>query len=616
MLRKLYRKKPFVYKIICFLLSKFIGIVYIINILFLIGLLVFLCTFALNTSLHTYYYFIIAILILALIVTLFKVIFLKSKKPKGLYLDDKKFQRIWDVVDDLTSDFKGVDIDEVIISDKCKVEIITNYSFGIWGFKKNFMIIGLPILLGFNEKELKKIIALTICRNSKKHKRYNKSIMKTYSKLDILFNEEKRLVKGNLAFNIFTGLILKKYYLFYKEAVAMSLSNIFINSDKMFLKRYSEEELAKIILKKYVHKYLIEKVFVKNASRAYDIYLPPPENIFTLMNKYLNEAIATKDIKRALKEFKNYDERDILYKGTPSYRVKRIKYNVENFKYEFGDNSARILGKDFEKTLNKFNLRWHKNSKLIWESTLRKRVEEVKEYNSLFEKFSSYVLKENEFERYISLREKFAGISTAIVEGKKLCMAYPKNGEIRYIVGKLLLKGNNIQGIDYIKDGVELNPFIAIEGYKKIIAYCIRKGENKLTIKYKKEYKVIKADYKLALKERIKPQLKRANYEKIDVNDEKAIHIKNILKSKNHIKNAYISKVKVKKFKSVPHYILWVDYKVNFFTLEYKLDKRDKNIKKDISSKNLTVIHLNGDNFYMKVPIRKIKKQRILLKAK
>lgn len=616
MLRKLYRKKPLVYKVICFFLSKIINIVYTANILIVTGLVGSLCIFALNSNLYTSYYFIIAIVILFLLFSLSKLIFLKSKNPKGLYLKEDRFEKLWEVVDELTKEFKGVDIEDIIITNKCNVEIITKYSFGIWGARKNILMIGLPVMLGFNEKELMKIIALTICRNSKKHKRYYKSILRSYSKLDILFNKEKKLIKTNFAFNIFTGFILKKYYLYYKDAVAMSIADIFIASDKMFLKMYDEEDLAKIILKKYVHKYLIEKVFVKDINRAYDTYLPPPKNIFNLMNKYLNENVSTRDIKRALKEFDNYDEKDILHKGTPPYRVKRIKYNIDEFQYEFGDNSARFLGKDFEKVLTKFSFKWYKDNKSIWELEMKKKVEEIKIYNKLFEEFSNYTLKESDFERYLLFREKYSGIGTAIVEGKKLCIAYPKNGDIRFLLGKLLLKGNNIQGIDYIKSGVALNPFITIEGYREIISYCIRKGENKLASQYKKEYKKIKGDYKLAIKERRKPKLKKANYEKIDSNDEKAVHIKGILKNKDYIKSAYISKVRVKKFRNVPHYILWLDYKTNFFTLEYKLFKKDQKIEKDISTKNVTVVHLNGDNFYMKLPIKKIKKQKILSKAK
>lgn len=613
MLRKLYLKKPLIYRTICLFLSKIISLIYFSSIIIVGSILFLVLRYALREVLSPKMYFSFIVLILMLVIFLGKILFLKKKRIKGLFLEEKKYKKLDEMVKELTKKFKGTSIDEIVICESYKVQIVTQYSFGLWGVRSSSLVIGLPILIGFSEKELEKMISLTICRHSRKHKRYHKKITRTYFKLDNIFGDGKDLIKTNRIFNLVLLRLLKRFYNFYREAIAMEFSNILIESDKMFLNKYTKTELANILLKRYVHKYLVKNIFMKEVNRAMDMNALPPKNYFTVMNEYLNNDVAPKDIRNALKDFKNYDTQDILYKGTYLYRVRRLKYNSEDFQYEFGESSAKLFGKNYKKILKKFDEIWYKKNSAIWEKTIKLRMKEVREYENLLEKFSIYAIREFEFERFIELREKYAGISTAIVEGKKLCIAYPKSEEIRYIVGKLLLKGNNHQGISYIKAAIDINPFIALSGYSCVISYCIRKGDYKTANFYKKEYKAFKADYKTALKERKKPRLKSRYYDKLDIDIENAVHIKEILKEKDYIKTAYISKIKVKKFKNIPHYILWLEYKSNFFTMEYVLSEEDKRLEKALSMKNITIVHLNGDNFYMKYPLKKIEKQKIII---
>lgn len=567
--------------------------------------------FTVHKDSSTFSYIVFSLFSLLVFIIMLKLIFQKSIKIKGLYIDRESYKKLCDMVYALVEEFKGIKIDKVVLIDKCKVDIITQYKFGLWGRKSVTLVIGLPIILGFSEKEVEMIIAFAICRNSKILKRKDRRIRKKYLKIDALFNEEKNLIITNKTFEFFMKPLLKTFYKYYKNATFIFIRESIINCDRIFLNKYTEDNMSNIILKKYVHKYLVENVFLKKINKGIEETGMPPDNLFTLMNEYLNEHVSGRDIIEALKILKSCDRKEISFIGTPINRIEETSYNLDNFQYEFGDNAVRFLGKNFEKIIKKFNQISLRENKGIWNKYSKSILKEKEVYDRLCKSFAMFRLEEKEFKHYMTLREKFSGANTAIIEGKKLCITYPSNAEIRYIVGKMLLEGNNLQGVDYIENAVKLNPFVSIEGYKDIINYYIRRELYKIANGYEKKYNDLKIQCREGLKEREKPKLKKLYYEKVDLDRETLISIKDVLESKGYVKKAYISKLKIKKFKDIPHYIIWVKFKLNFFTMEETLRKKDQEIKSDIALDNITIIHLNGDNCYMKIPLKRIKKSKI-----
>lgn len=610
-LRKIYKDKPSRYKNICYMLSKVSGLIYIACIVFLLSISILFFSYLYVSEFSITRFIILGLALIATIISLFNIMFIKNLRIKGLYLKED-YKRIWEIVNNLTKDFNGVKINNIVIIDKCRVNIVTQYKFGIWGKRNNSLLIGLPILLGFSEKELETLIAYNICKSSKRISRKSRSIRNTYLKLKNIFDEEKSIVKKNFIFKVFLSPFLKLFYNYYKKAAYIAIKEISLECDKVFLENYEENTLCNNILKKYVHSYLVESIFMKKLEKEILETGNPSKKAFSYMNEYLNENISGRDIVEAIRIIKSYDKEDIEYIASPLQRVENMNYNIDEFQYEFGDNSSRILGSNFEKILNKFNNIWFKESEKEWNSISEEVLKEKAYYERLCRDFSTYNLDEKDYKKYLNLREKYSGVNTAIIEGKKLCIASPYNGEIRYLVGKLLLMGNNSQGIEYVENGVKIDPFTSVEGYTDIINYYTRKEDYEKVTEYERLYKVTSETCKNGLKEREKPKLKSLNYEKIDLSRDTLVDIKNILEKEKIVKNAYISKLKLNVYKEIPHYILWIDYKLNFFTMEETLRKKDEEIKSHIFIDNITVIHLNGDNFWKKIPLQRIKKYKII----
>ncbi|MEF9952110.1 MAG: hypothetical protein RR840_06035 [Clostridium sp.] len=611
-IRETYKTNPGLYRNLCYVISILFRYVYVF-VMGLIGLLAFLIYyFTLRIDQSIYTVSIVGILYLVLGYMIIRMIFIKKYSIKGLYLDRENYSLLWEVVDTLTEELKGVRINSIILTRNPSIKIITYRSRGYIGRYINSLEIGLPIFLGFSEKEIKDSIALAIESSSKSKSRTHISYTKTLKVLESIVREDCVISRKSFIIKSVILPVHKYIYRFYKDSASMAIGEGILASDNRYRSIYSGSNLMDIVLKKKVHKYLIEEVFNKAIDKEIEETEEAIENYYTKMNTYLNELVSGRDITICLKNIKGEDRESLDFIRSTMSRIENLKFDIDNFQYEFGNNGIRYLGKSFTQIEKKFNKLWQREKKRGLSIILQRNKEEKQIYANLSMEFNEFKLKESSFPLYLSLREKYTGINNAIIEGKKLCIGYPNNPSIRMIVGKMLLEGNNHQGVEYIESAIKINPFVSYEAYKDIINFYRKKDAYDMVETYTGLYKELKDSCKLALKERERPTLNRDKYIKLDLEHDQLISIKRELQNLKFIKYAYLSKLDVEGFSEIPQYILWVKYKINFFTMEETLCNIDSDIKKLVPIQNLTVIHLNGDNFYMKYLLKKIKKCKII----
>ena len=164
-LREIYKDKPSRYKNICYILSKINSLIYIACIIFLLSVSVLFFSYLYVSEFSIIRFIVLGLALIVSVISLFNIIFIKNLRIKGLYLKED-YKRIWEIVNNLTKDFNGLKINNIVVIDKCRVDIVTQYKFGIWGTRNNSLLIGLPILLGFSEKELETLIAYNICKGA------------------------------------------------------------------------------------------------------------------------------------------------------------------------------------------------------------------------------------------------------------------------------------------------------------------------------------------------------------------------------------------------------------------------------------------------------------------
>ncbi|MEG2539508.1 MAG: hypothetical protein RSA01_07920, partial [Clostridium sp.] len=288
-IREIYIKSPSTYRNICYILSILFRHTYafIIAATALLAYLIYYFTLRIDQSIYTVS--IVGVIYLIMIYYLFRVVFIRRYTLKGIYLDRDNYKSLWEIVDSLVEEYKGPKIENIILTKKTNIKVILHKSKGIRGRYINSLEIGLPIVLGFSEKELKDSIALSVISASKIRNIKHRSYTKTLKLMESLFRDDALYSKSNVAVKNMILPVYKYIYNFYKEIISVALGEAKLESDKMYIETFGSKVFINTILKKKVHSYLVAEVFDRAIEKEIEETEEAIGNYYTKMSTYLNE---------------------------------------------------------------------------------------------------------------------------------------------------------------------------------------------------------------------------------------------------------------------------------------------------------------------------------------
>lgn len=97
--------------------------------------------------------------LLSLIFVVLRVMFMRLDPPLGRELLREEAPKLFDILDKLYGKLKGPRIDHVLITDEYNAAIVQHARFGIFGGYRNYLLVGLPFLLGSMPKEMLSVLA-------------------------------------------------------------------------------------------------------------------------------------------------------------------------------------------------------------------------------------------------------------------------------------------------------------------------------------------------------------------------------------------------------------------------------------------------------------------------
>ncbi|MDH5711484.1 MAG: hypothetical protein OEZ15_07480 [Gammaproteobacteria bacterium] len=99
----------------------------------------------------------------------YRIIKIKPQQPEGLTLNAEKTPEIFKLVEQYRSHFKRPKIDRIVITKEYELDIIKVPKWGLPVWSTNTMVIGLPVLLCFPQKQFECMLARRIGQFSKRH---------------------------------------------------------------------------------------------------------------------------------------------------------------------------------------------------------------------------------------------------------------------------------------------------------------------------------------------------------------------------------------------------------------------------------------------------------------
>jgi Zn-dependent protease with chaperone function len=109
---------------------------------------------------------------LALVGLVLRSLWITIPEPDGASLTREQAPALFDLVSEVRTMLDGPTIHQVLISDEYNAGIVQIPQFGMFGWQRNYLVVGLPLLRALNPAEFRSVLAHEVGHLSGKHGRF------------------------------------------------------------------------------------------------------------------------------------------------------------------------------------------------------------------------------------------------------------------------------------------------------------------------------------------------------------------------------------------------------------------------------------------------------------
>ena len=110
---------------------------------------------------------------LALAGLVLRSLWITIPEPDGRELKREQAPALFDLVDEVTTALSGPNIDHIILSEQFNAAIVQIPVFGMFGWLRNYLVVGLPLLRALSPTEFRSVLAHEVGHLSGKHGRFS-----------------------------------------------------------------------------------------------------------------------------------------------------------------------------------------------------------------------------------------------------------------------------------------------------------------------------------------------------------------------------------------------------------------------------------------------------------
>lgn len=596
---KEYNKKLILFTVLGY---AYIAMLFILLSAF-IALVVFIAVkFKLNGALGR-----ILFVLLGLIVLLARSLFMKVPEPEGIYVERKDVPKLFEIIDDVSNKVNAPKIDKVLINDELNAGIVQRPKLGILGFNTSYLEIGIQLMMALSEEELRAVLAHELGHISNNHGKFGNWIYKvnsTWYRISEIFEDRKGvfLIKRFFnwyipMYNIYSHIILRKQEL---------------EADKFSVKVANSKITANSILNIVVKTNYMDKIFWTNIQKKAIDREQPIDNIYEIIMKNLKEELdddfKVKSIRKIIALVEDpFDTHPPL--------VQRLEEIGEEIflPSNLGEPSVNLLEGKLQEYIDIFNEKWKKSVEEPWQEEHSKIIE----YKEILEEYKRqggyYKLDEDGKLDFAYINEEIDNKEEALKWYLEFIKEYPDSEDANFFIGRLYIKNDNLEGIDYIKKAISLGDTYALQGYKLIYDILVEHDRVEEAEKLYNEASEC-LDYLDAVYEEKETMCLDDEYVMHDLNDSEIFDIVEQLEKNNNIKEAYLVSKKIKSSKRDEKlYILGVVLDFPWYTDEEKYFKAIEEIVDSMEvDYEVIIICLNLEDPEFKDVFEGVKNSKIL----
>jgi Zn-dependent protease with chaperone function len=483
------RKDPKAYKLRVALLAT-LGYAYILMILTgALALLVGIVWLMLNSSsIHTGTIK-VAIFLLIFVLVLLRSLWISFPAPTGLYVKREDSPGLYTFVDELSSKLQAPRFHQILLVDDFNAAVMQRPRLGLLGWEQNYLIIGLPLMLGLTTEQFRAVLAHEIGHLSGNHSRFGGWI---YRQRLTWYRIAEELGQGANKTSWFIFERFLKWYVPFFNAYSFVLARMDeYEADRCAVELTGAENVAEMLKNVNIKARFLENSFFSNIYKQVNTEVEAPKSVFTEMKAaFIQEIPSTESslyLTQALaRETNNSDTHPCL-----SDRLNALQCLPQNYEEiaamtMMKVSAAReVLGTHLEKFIEHFNQTWYEQVSTPWRQKYAQAQESLTMLKQLENKSQEDKLNQEESWQRVTLTLEFKGDSDGLPLLKEFLDTYSSHVSANYWMGEVLLKQQDKSGIEYVERAMSRDIYTVVDGCQIIYSFLMQQGDVNAAESYK-----------------------------------------------------------------------------------------------------------------------------------
>ncbi|HYP28208.1 MAG TPA: M48 family metalloprotease [Blastocatellia bacterium] len=414
-----------------------------------------------------------AIALLALGGIILRALWVKLSPPEGIRLYRKDEEALFDMIDYIQGTLRAPKAHVVLLNDDFNASISQLPRLGVFGWHRNYLTIGLPLLQALSPKQFQAVLAHEFGHLSGAHGRFSSWVYRVrISWFQLMVRLETQEHWGSFIFARFF-----EWYAPYFSAYSFVLARAQeYEADRLAAEISGSGNVSDMLVKLEVSGAFFQEEFWPSLyRRANDEDRPSPAP-YTEMQIELYSGMRPDKAQKWLNYALSVQTNSL--DTHPSLSARLSALGQKPGLPEPAEQSAAeyFLKKSLVKHTSTLNTNWNVRIAEAWKERYRYAQESQNSLRELEEKARREPLTVEEAWKRAALTEEFRDTQAAFSLYQKVLDLKPEHAEALFSVGRILLSRDEAGGIDYIKRAMRLDRDLSYPGCQVVCSFLIENG--------------------------------------------------------------------------------------------------------------------------------------------
>ncbi|MCC5637103.1 M48 family metalloprotease [Nostoc sp. CHAB 5844] len=515
------------------------------------------------------------IFLVAIAIILLRSLWVSFPPPTGLALRRKDVPSLFCLVDDISSKLKAPKFHHILLTTDFNASVVQRPRLGLFGWYQNYLKVGLPLMLALPPEQFCAVLAHELGHISGNHSRFSAWIYRQRIAWERI---EEELGQGG---NESSGLIFKRFldwYIPFFDAYSFVLARLDeYEADRCAVEFAGVETSAKTLMNVKVKARYLENYFWSNIYQQVQTEIEPPKTSYTAMQTALTQGVPLREasiyLAQALAEkTNNADTHPCLTDRLKTLGCLPSVQEELSVSAPMTLSAAQeYLGDALEKLRDDFSQAWQEKISTPWRQKYAEVQQSLATLKDLNAKAERQKLSLEEASTRAFLTFELEGEEAVVPLLKEVINIDSQHASANYLLGQILLRRQDANGIEHIERAIAQDIDIVIEGYQIIYTFLKQQGKSDKAKSYQER---AEQHYDLLLRGQEERSSLRTTdeFHSHNLSNTEINKLRQQLSRYPNITTAYLVQKVVQYFPEKPLYILAVMRKFSFWENDHEAD--------------------------------------------